>query len=117
VGGVAALLVVIVVVGVIGMKILSESTGVEGPTIGKGPVTEAEAREIAQGVVEDAFPQFVGSEPDFYRAEFEGRPFYNATYSRSHTVTSADGNDVELVEIVSVSVDEESGKVSVAVSN
>jgi len=78
-------------------------------------VTEEEARQIAQDIIEDAFPQFVDSEPDFYRAEFEGRPFYCATYSGSQTATDADGNPVELVEIVSISVDEESGEVSLAV--
>jgi len=117
VGGVAALLVVVVVVGVIGMKMLSGGAVAKETPVGEGPVTEAEARQIAQDVIEDAFPQFVDSEPTFYHAEFEGRPFYRATYDASYTVTDAEGNPVDLVEIVSISVDEETGKVSVAASN
>jgi len=105
------------VVGLIGMKILSGDAVAENTPVPGGAVTEEEARQIAQDIIEDAFPQFVDSEPDFYRAEFEGRPFYCATYSGSQTATDADGNPVELVEIVSISVDEESGEVSLAVSN
>jgi hypothetical protein len=116
-GGMAALLVVVAVAGVIGMKILSGGAVAEHTPVAGGAVTEEEARQIAQDIIEDAFPQFVDSTPDFYRAEFEGRPFYCATYSGDQTVTDVDGNPVELVEIVSISVDEESGEVSVAVSN
>ena len=107
-GAVVALLVV-AVVGAIVVARLAEMPG--------GPVTEQEALQIAEEIIKDQFPQFVGSEPDFYRTEFEGRSFYRATYSQSRTVPGADGDPIELKEIVIISVDEETGEVDVAVSN
>ena len=119
-GGVVALLVVVAAVGVLALRSFPGATSsgvVEETPISEGAVTEEQARQIVQEVVEGAFPQFVGSEPVFYRAEFEGKSFYQATYSASQTVTDGDGNPVEWEEIVSISVDKDTGEVSVAVSN
>ena len=107
-GGVTALLVVAVVGAIVGARL----AGLPG-----GAVTEQEALQIAEEIIEDEFPQFVGSEPNFYRTEFEDRSFYRATYSQIRTVPGADGDPVELKEIVIISVDEETGEVDVAVSN
>jgi len=119
--GAAALVVVVVAAGVIGMRMLSETPGdiamEKGTPTGGGPVTEEEARQIVQDVVEHAFPQFVESDPSFYRAECEDKSFYRATYSAEQAVTDGDGNSVGLMEIVSISVDEETGEISVAASN
>jgi len=119
-GGVAALLMVIAAVGVIALRPFSGATGgavAEETPIREGAVTEEEAQQIVQEVVEGAFPQFTDSEPVFYRAEFEGRSFYRATYSASQTVADGSGNPVEWEEVVSISVNEDTGEVSVAVSN
>jgi len=107
-GGVTALLVVAVVGAIVGARL----AGLPG-----GAVTEQEALQIAEEIIEDEFPQFVGSEPNFYHTEFEDRSFYRATYSQSRTVPGGDGDPVELKEIVIISVDEETGEVDVAVSN
>jgi hypothetical protein len=119
--GAAALVVAIVAAGALGIRMLSETPEdvameKETPTDG-GPVTEEEARQIVQDVVEHAFPQFAESDPSFYRAECEDKSFYRATYSADQTITDGDGNPVGLMEIVSISVDEETGEISVAASN
>jgi hypothetical protein len=115
--GIAAVLVAAVLAGAIVLLVRSGGGRDAPETAPQGAVTESEARQMAEEIVEDAFPQFADIEPTFYRTQFQGRSFYRATYGQTRTVTDADGQQVELQEILSISVDEETGEVEVAISN
>ena len=79
-------------------------------------ITEEEAREIADGIISEEYPDMVGSDVVVKSYSLEGRNICSVMYRRMVTVQTPEDESVQLPRIVIVEIDRSTGEHLVSVS-